>query len=122
MKAKKDDLFEEEDDPKKGDSFTEEDYLDDDYVDDDDLYDYERLDHSPSPAKEENISVSVNPEAADDLEEESEEKEETAKAAETASWAVSENRFPASFNTFLVADAISFAAILNSSLLEFKEI
>lgn len=82
MKAKKDDLFEEEDDPKKGDSFTEEDYLDDDYVDDDDLYDYERLDHSPSPAKEENISVSVNPEAADDLEEESEEKEETAKAAE----------------------------------------
>ena len=81
MKAKKDDLFEEEDDPKKGDSFTEEDYLDDDYVDDDDLYDYERLDHSPSPAKEENISVSVNPEAADDLEE-SEEKEETAKAAE----------------------------------------
>ena len=73
MKAKKDDLFEEEDDPKKGDSFTEEDYLDDDYV---------RLDHSPSPAKEENISVSVNPEAADDLEEESEEKEETAKAAE----------------------------------------
>ena len=40
MKAKKDDLFEEEDDPKKGDSFTEEDYLDDDYVDDDDLYDY----------------------------------------------------------------------------------
>lgn len=82
MKAKKDDLFEEEDNPKKGDSFTEEDYLDDDYVDDDDLYDYERLDHSPSPAKEENISVSVNPEAADDLEEESEEKEETAKAAE----------------------------------------
>lgn len=82
MKAKKDDLFEEEDDPKKGDSFTEEDYLDDDYVDDDDLYDYERLDHSPAPAKEENISVSVNPEAADDLEEESEEKEETAKAAE----------------------------------------
>ena len=61
MKAKKDDLFEEEDDPKKGDSFTEEDYLDDDYVDDDDLYDYERLDHSPSPAKEENISVSVKP-------------------------------------------------------------
>ena len=45
MKAKKDDLFEEEDDPKKGDSFTEEDYLDDDYVDDDDLYDYEL--HSP---------------------------------------------------------------------------
>ena len=33
-------------------------------------------------AKVENISVSVNPEAADDLEEESEEKEETAKAAE----------------------------------------
>lgn len=58
----------------KGRLFTEEDYLDDDYVDDDDLYDYERLDHSPSPAKEENISVSVNPEAADDLEEESEEK------------------------------------------------
>ena len=64
--------------------FTEEDYLDDDYVDDDDLYDYERLDHSPSPAKEENISVSVNPEAADDLEEKAKKKKRQPKAAEPA--------------------------------------
>ena len=53
-------------------------------ADDDDLYDYERLDHSPSPAKEENISVSVNPEAAEVIwkRKKGEEKEETAKAAE----------------------------------------
>ena len=42
-------------------------------------------------------------------------------AAETASWAVSDSRLPASLRTFFVAWAISLAATLNSSLLEERE-
>lgn len=80
MKAKKDDLFEDEDNVKTKNVVSDEGYLDDDYVDDDDLYDYERLEHTPASEKaseeDDAISVSVNADASDDL------AEEAAEAAE----------------------------------------
>ncbi len=80
MKAKKDDLFEDEDNVKTKNVVSDEGYLDDDYVDDDDLYDYERLEHTPAFEKtseeDDDISVSVNADASDDL---AEEEAETAE-------------------------------------------
>ena len=76
MKAKKDELFEDEDAVPTKTSASDEGYLDDDYVDDDDLYDYERLEHTPASKEEEDISVSVNADASDDLAEEEAEKGE----------------------------------------------